>query len=273
MADTAFRRDAEEVEKSESLRHPGSGKGGFESVLQGELRLIDSVKRLFHIRPRLCGQSGPSHSDHIQPADAIRVGDEHKGRHILADRGMSLSHAPIAEADKLMDSRPAPEKRPCPQMDMPSEHGAVGENIRAADLHIVSEVAADHQQIALAQDGIAALAGTAMDRNVLANQVATANDDTTHDPTVETQVLRVGTDDGSVTDLARLPESHTPYELGMTPDHTSRSHTNTRLHDGEWADFHILPKFRLRINDGSRMNFQKQDRPIRQIRVVNFFER
>jgi hypothetical protein len=129
-----------------------------------------------------------------------------------------------------------------------------------ADFDIVSEVAAHHQQIAIPHAGMAAIAGAAMDRDMLADDVVTSDLDATLDPAIEAQVLRIGPDDRAVPDFAPFAEGDPPHQLGVTTDDATAADADTGFNDRERSDFDLFAELCAGIDDGSGVDFQENGR-------------
>ena len=115
------------------------------------------------------------------------------------------------------------EKGAAAEMDVAAEETAVRENVRVADDGVVTEMAPDHEEIALTHDCVLPFARAAMDRDMFAKGVSGSHDHPADEAAVETEVLRIGADHRPVSDLASRSEDHRTNDLGMTTDHATRA--------------------------------------------------
>jgi hypothetical protein len=169
---------------------------------------------------------------------------------------VALRHASVAETNELMHTRSAPEKSTASEMNMPSEHRAVRENVRGADLDIVAEVAAHHEQVAVPHRRRPPVTGAAVDRDMLADHIVAAEGDPALDAPVEAQILGIGSEDRPMADLAAFTQGHPPHQLGKSTDDASPADPDPRLDDRQGTDLDVFAEFCARINDSGRVDFQ-----------------
>ena len=152
--------------------------------------------------------------------------------------GTSRSHAghrgdegALADADELRDARQPAERHPVLDHHVPRELHPVGQDAVRADDHVVRDVRADHEQVAVA-DARRAPLGAAVHGDVLAEDVALAALEARRAAGVALGLRLAADDRERVHDVAR-PErrrpahhrvrvQHAPFAAGPRPPRRSR---------------------------------------------------
>ena len=83
-------------------------------------------------------------SDRVNSGDSVQACRDGEWSDILFDRGKSLHHDEIADANELVENRAAAEKSPVAQADMTGEKAIVGDDVPISEGSIVAKVDAGH---------------------------------------------------------------------------------------------------------------------------------
>jgi len=97
------------------------------------------------------------------------------GRNVLGDARVALGHREVADVDELVDAGASAEEDFGAQEAVAGDHDIVGEDVVIPDYDVVSEVGNGHEEIAIADAGVAARPGAAVDRDVFAEGVIIAD--------------------------------------------------------------------------------------------------
>ena len=71
-------------------------------------------------------------------------------RHIIAEGAVSLNDAVVADADELVKHSTAAKETVVANLNMPRKEHGIGDDIFVSDVNIVSEMAADHEEVSSA---------------------------------------------------------------------------------------------------------------------------
>ena len=137
---------------------------------------------------------------------------------VFSKAAIALDDAGVTDADELMKHGAATNEGIATEMDVASQHAAVGENVFVTHLNILGEMDADHEEVPFPESSGAANCAATVNGNVLANDVAWPHDNAALSRWLETQVLRVGADHGSTPDDALLTDHDSPDDLRMGLD-------------------------------------------------------
>ena len=161
------------------------------------------------------------------------------GRYILVDKAAAAGNDVCADVHKLMDCGFASQHSPVTNKDVACQRGVVGKHAVVAYHTVVSDVAICHNEVVVADDGLAAGSSAAVDGATLSYGVVVANlaDGVL---VVEFQVLWDGADDAAweyaaVLSYARAGENG---DIGTYPGAVADD--NVVTDGGEVADFYIL---------------------------------
>jgi hypothetical protein len=123
-----------------------------------------------------------------------------------------------------------------PHFHMPGEQDVVGENIVIPHHDIVPDVAADHEEIVVSDQGGFPFVHAAVNGDVLANPVVITKDHVARQGDVEGDGLGVPTDDGGAADSAIFPNDGACEDLGVGLDPAALADHRVLFNDGERAD-------------------------------------
>ena len=113
--------------------------------------------------------------------------------------------------------------------DVAAEQAIVRDNDVVADRAVVPEMRAGHEKIIVAEASRGIRGRSAMNRDVLADEVAVADLHRTLRALLETQILRRAANDCAVSNLVRRAQPDCAFNHDM------------RLHDRVRANFHLRP--------------------------------
>src|SRR5690606_37836494 len=178
----------------------------------------------------------------------------HVGGHILGEEGGGPGKAVGADRDELVHQHVAGEDRPVPHHHMAGEGGIVDQDAVIAHHAIVTDVDVGHQQVVIADGGLAPiLHGAAVDGDPLADDVVVAD----HQPRGFALVLEVrgvlphggklvdavmGADHGGALD------DHVGADLGIVAD------GDVRADDGPGTHLDVGADAGGRVDNGARIN-------------------
>ena len=112
---------------------------------------------------------------------------------------------------------------------------AVAKDAAVANLRVMADVGTLHEHVLVADDGLAARVGGTVDDNVLADDVAVA-DDALRLLTTELEVLGQGTDDGALMDFVVLAHTCSATDADEGEDNATIAylHVVLDIHEGEY---------------------------------------
>ena len=135
------------------------------------------MEKLFNGGALLCGVALTAEADNVQSGDTIGTHGRTEVGDIFAKAAVALNHTGVTDADELMKHGSTTDEGVAADMDVASQHAAIGQDIFTPQLHVVGEVDTNHDEVSVAQgSGAAGLAAT-MDRDVLTNDILGAYDD------------------------------------------------------------------------------------------------
>src|SRR5262249_34009702 len=130
----------------------------------GAALLGEDAERLAERGDRLGGDAGAAEPDHVQAGDAVVPLLEDERGDVLGRRAEPAEHRQPADPDALLHRRVPREDAPVVERDVPGDERPIDQGAAVADPAVVAEVAADHEQAAVADPGLAvALDGGAGD--------------------------------------------------------------------------------------------------------------
>ena len=246
----------EEVNEGLGLRFPLVRQGIIERLLEVSLVEKHLVKGFLHILPGGGIHAGTTHPNDIQPANSVRVGDDHIGRHILADAGISLDHAKTSDSHKLVQSGTASEEGSITEDDVTSQHTLIGEDVALSNDAVMPYVGSDHEVVVRSDFRNAVLRGASVNRDVLPKCVSWADANFAGDSTVEAQILGSTANDGVASDEAVVANFGVREHLGMTFEGAAIANLRTRFHHRKTSDLSIFANLSCGIDESGGVNLQ-----------------
>src|SRR4029079_7072278 len=212
--------------------------------------------RLTQLVDLLAREAFALQSDNIEAAEVGAVANRHAERDdVGGDAGHAADKRVCADADILMHGRESADDGAFADRHMSAQGRAVHQRDVVADVAVVGDVAADHQEAIGAHIGrhMASL-GTRIDCDVLADQRVRTDGEGAR-LVVEFDVLGRGPERHEGEHLAAGAERRAAGDagVGMHDDVVAEHHMRTD--HAEWTDLDIRPEFRAWINQGGRMNF------------------
>ena len=131
---------------------------------------------------------------------------------------------------------------------MPAQQDRVRQDVSIPQHHIMRQVAAHHEIVAISDPRRRSRLAAAMNRHVLANHVLFAQNHAALGGRIKAQILRFAADNRPAADPRPFPHHHMPHQLGMRLDLASRAHLTGPL------DHHIGANIGCRVNLGARIN-------------------
>jgi hypothetical protein len=132
--------------------------------------------------------------------------------------------------------------------DVTGQQDAVSHHHAVADVAIVGDVRAGHEEIVVADRRFALVVQAAVDADVLANDVAVA-DDQPGRGAVEAEVLRWETDGGAGINLILDAHDRGPLDVDHRPDLAAVANGDAGLDDGIGADLNVGADLGLGVDD------------------------
>ena len=213
--DAFFTGGLHKIEETAGLLRPivrhrrGDGLG---EVLAGAKQRLE---QLLDRRAVFCGEAIPPQADHIQAGDAVDALGGAIVRDVLAEAAIPLNNTKIADAEELVKHSSAADEGVVADVDVTRQQRCVGEDVLVPEDHIVGQVAACHQEIAISDAGGTSRLASTVDRHVLADGVLRPKNYLAVSLRVKTKVLGLATDDRGAADDGASAHGHLPDELGM----------------------------------------------------------
>jgi hypothetical protein len=175
-------------------------------------------------------------------------------RDILGDDGVARDERAAADPAELVHGDAAADEGLVPDVDMAAEHATVGEDDVRSEHAVMGDVAARHQEAVGSDEGVLTGFGRPMNRDVLAEHRAIADDRAGGGVHVEGKVLRVATDDREVVDLDAGAKRGAGLDDRMGRDTAARSERRVRFDDRERAHLDVGGESGGRMDLGGRMD-------------------
>lgn len=185
--------------------------------------------------------------------------EQGKRRHILKDAGIAFDEAMLTDRTPGMHAHSTAEGGIRSHNDMPAEQGSASEQHMVADMAIVSHMDASHQEAIRANDRSARASATPVDRRVLADRVAIADDDS-RSSAREAGVLRITTEHAAGIDCVFAADCHIAHDRDAIDEHGSAAQACMRSDHAERADGNTIVQLGFRI-DGSERIDERGHRP------------
>ena len=96
-----------------------------------------------------CREPGAAHSDHVEAGDAVLSLLEDERRDVLGCRTHAAEHCQPADPHALLNRSVAGKNAAVVEDDVPGDQCVVDDGAVVADLHVVAEMAADHEHVAV----------------------------------------------------------------------------------------------------------------------------
>ena len=215
---------------------------------------IDEIKQLLHRVSIFRAESLTTKTDHIQTGHAVDTLSCAKMRDVLAERAIALNNAEIANAEELMEHRTTTEKGVVPNRDMTSDKHPIRQNAVVSHLHIMPEVRSHHDEVTIANFSQSTVFRAAMNRGVFTYGIVLANANSTLNPIMKAQVLRLIANDGTAADTRPLPNHGVADDLSMRGDFTSGADLDGTFDDHISADVYSWVNLGFGGDKGSWVN-------------------
>jgi hypothetical protein len=133
-------------------------------------------------------------------------------------------------------------------MHMPRQQHRVGDDVLVPQDHIVSQMAAHHQEIPVTDPRHAARLAAPVDRHMLADHIVLAQNHAARRGRIKSEILRLPADHCPAPNPRPFPHHHMPDELRMRLDLASSANLSRSV------DHHIRPDHSRGVNLGTRIN-------------------
>src|SRR5262245_47428212 len=126
----------------------------------------------------VAGEAAPAHADHVQAMEHSALTNREAERNDVSCRGAHAgNHGAFADADELVNRGHTAEHDAILERHMAAKYSVVGEDDVVAELAVMPNMRAHHEEAAVAdRRHAAAFLGTAIHGDVLADVAARAND-------------------------------------------------------------------------------------------------
>ena len=195
-ADAALSGSCGKLEQAGCGFDPWTLIGYSNGLSQVFARTKKKVEKLFDVRALLAGVTLTSKTNNVQARDAVGAHGRAKMGDIFAKTTIALDHTGITDADELMKDSPPANKGVISQANVPGQHAAVGQDVLIPDLHIMGEMDTNHKKVSVTQRRGAARLTAAMNGDMLANDVFSADDNSAVCLRGKAKILWVSADDG-----------------------------------------------------------------------------
>lgn len=156
----------------------------------------------------------------------------------------------ITNGDIVVGSGSAGHDDVIADADMAGEHDVVGEDATGADLAIMTDVAIDHEQVAVTDAGDSpAQAGADVNGGAFPEDISAADDELRNFP-AEFFILGDATDGAVGMEGIGFADGGVPGDDDMADEATAGAQGDMRTDGAEGAYFHVLCERGLGVNNG-----------------------
>ncbi len=176
------------------------------------------------------------------------LASNHKGWDILTGSGATLEHDITAHMSELVEETCGGDDGKVIDNHLTGKLRGVADDAAVADLAVVADVHILHQQVAIANDGLAFRGRTATDGDILADGVVVANL-TGGFLALELQILRFRRDRGTGEYLIIIAEACTEVEGHAVQQFIVVTNDNVLVYHAERSDDIVVAQLCIRIDD------------------------
>src|SRR5438445_524474 len=211
----------------------------------------------------LAAEAVALHADDVEPAEPRPVAHHLAvGDHIALDARHAADHRMPADPHELVHRREAAEQRKVLDDDMAGQGGVIGHDHMVADLAIMRDMDADHEQAMVADAGHhAAALGSRVHRHVFADRIVAADAQRGVFAAIF-EVLRLQADRGERKDARPLADYRAPLDDDMRHQPDAGAELDLPAEDAIRADDHVIGQIRTRRDDRGGVDLRHR-RPTR----------
>jgi hypothetical protein len=173
---------------------------------------------------------------------------------ILGNDGVAGDEGAAADPAELVHGYSAADEGLIADMDVSSEHAAIGEDDVRSDYAVMGDVASRHQETLGADEGVFSGFGRSMNRHVLTDDRSVADERSGSSVYVEGKVLRIAADDCEVVDLDTNSELGAGLDDGMGRDAAAWPEHRAGFDNRERSYLDVGGESGGRMDLGGRMN-------------------
>ncbi len=193
---------------------------------------------------------GAAESDGVAALDAA-VLHEAKRRDVLCDGIAAADHRETADTNKLVDHDTARNDGVLRDSHAARQQRGVGDDDIVGDLAVVAEMDECHEHDVVADDRMGVGLRAAVDGDVFTDAAVFADIDVTDSCIVETDVLRLVSDDGSSVDFSAVADGRVSRQMDMGADLAVVADGDVFINDGVRRDINVVSDFGTLRDDGS----------------------
>ncbi len=205
--------------------------------------------------------AGAAEADQVEPdhhGGGAIDGDE--GGNVLHHVGLSADHGQAAYAAELVDADLPRDVGPVFHDDVAGESGAIGDDDVIADMAIVGEVHADHDEVVAADGGSSVGLHAAVDGHVLSDDVFGADDQLAAGSAVA-GMLRHSAEHGAFIDVISRPELRPRFNDDVAGELAFISDLYASLDNAKRTDGDIVSEYCVGADHSHWMDFRHQEFP------------
>jgi hypothetical protein len=252
--DAAFACLPNKFKQLPRLRTEVGPVGSFQRLVYVEPTAIKQFERSPDFIPLSASKACASQPNMIHAEARISFARKEEWRDVLAEGGVPLTHRQPADVAELMESARSAEEGAIIYPDVTAEETIVRDNDVVPKLAVVSYVHTDHEEVLPPNDGRAVVRGAAMNRAMLANDVAFSNLHPASHLRFECEILGRPADDRTMSDQIPRAKPHASFEDGMGLNRAVVSNHDLGSHEDVGTNFHPLAELGSRFHDRCRMN-------------------
>ncbi len=200
----------------------------------------ENLVGLLDFRPFLNREAAAPQSDDVEPGKEVDLMYDAIGRDVASHAGVALHHRVIADVNELVDGRASTDEDAVAEFTMARNHDVIGNHVIAADLHVVTEVGDSHEEVPVSDDRVAVFLRASVNGHVLSKGISLADQHAGHFGRIETKVLRISSDHGSVANKVPCPHGDAATDFRMGIDFTAPTEGDFIFNNREGADLDIF---------------------------------
>ena len=193
-----------------------------------------------NFRSFLNREAAAPQSDDIETGKKVDLMYDAIGRDVASHAGIALHHRKIADVDELVNGCASTKKNAIAQFAMARDHDIIGNNVMVAKVDVVTEVGDRHEEVPVADDRVAVFLRASVHGDVLSKGISLADQHSGHFGRIETKVLRVSSDHGSVANQVPGPHGDAATDFCMGINFTAPPEGDFIFNNREGADLDIF---------------------------------
>jgi hypothetical protein len=230
--------------RAELAGREGVGRSGARvaaaiDLVVAALQLADVIRRDF----------APAQTDEIQPAQSVAIGDRRERRNVIRRGAIPSQNHTGSNPRVLMHAGAAAQKRLGFDPDVAGEEHRIRQNHLLRNVTVVGNVRIGHQIDVVGDHRAPSGHGRPMNRHALAHHDVISRHHAAHRLDIESEVLRIPTDNRETVDPVVAPEDCPSPQHDVFSQHRAIPDLDTVTDDAESADDDVLAKAHIAPDD------------------------